>query len=168
MTNPLLEPIHGVSLQDYAAISAKMASGIDVKETVNDFLTKVPPNKIILGVPYYGYNWLVEDESQYSKRKDGSEENGYSQSQSYENILGTILEVNPTLKWNEEGKSPYFTYTSPETGQLRTTYYENAKSLRYKYDIVNEYNLGGTGMWALGYDGGYTELWDLLYEYFIK
>ena len=32
MTNPLLEPIHGVSLQDYAAISAKMASGIDVKE----------------------------------------------------------------------------------------------------------------------------------------
>ncbi|MCG2618012.1 hypothetical protein LZZ85_27160 [Terrimonas sp. NA20] len=32
MSNPLLEPIHGVSLYDYAAISAKMASGIDVKE----------------------------------------------------------------------------------------------------------------------------------------
>lgn len=28
MSNPLLEPIHGVSLYDYAAISAKMASGI--------------------------------------------------------------------------------------------------------------------------------------------
>ena len=32
MNNPLLEPIHGVSLQDYAAISAKMASGIDIKD----------------------------------------------------------------------------------------------------------------------------------------
>ena len=32
MSNPLLEPIHGVSIQDYAAISAKMASGIDVKD----------------------------------------------------------------------------------------------------------------------------------------
>jgi hypothetical protein len=32
MSNPLLEPIHGVSIQDYAAISAKMASGIDMKD----------------------------------------------------------------------------------------------------------------------------------------
>ncbi len=32
MSNPLLEPIHGVSLQDYAAISAKMAAGVSVKD----------------------------------------------------------------------------------------------------------------------------------------
>jgi hypothetical protein len=32
MSNPLLEPIHGVSLYDYAAVSAKMASGISVAE----------------------------------------------------------------------------------------------------------------------------------------
>lgn len=32
MSNPLLEPIHGISLQDYAAISAKMASGISVEK----------------------------------------------------------------------------------------------------------------------------------------
>lgn len=32
MSNPLLEPIHGVSLQDYAAVSAKMAAGIDQAE----------------------------------------------------------------------------------------------------------------------------------------
>lgn len=31
MSNPLLEPIHGVSLYDYAAVSAKIASGIDPK-----------------------------------------------------------------------------------------------------------------------------------------
>jgi hypothetical protein len=31
MSNPLLEPIHGISLYDYAAVSAKMASGIDPK-----------------------------------------------------------------------------------------------------------------------------------------
>ncbi|HNU76289.1 MAG TPA: glycosyl hydrolase family 18 protein [bacterium] len=159
---------HQPTSEEIGPVSPIEGPGIDIKETINDFLTKVPPNKIILGVPYYGYNWLVEDESQYSKRKDGSDENGYSQSQSYEDILGTILELNPVLKWNEEGKSPYFTYVSPETGQLRTTYYENAKSLKYKYDIVNEYNLGGVGMWALGYDGGYTELWNLLYDYFIK
>ena len=32
MSNPLLEPIHGVSLYDYAGISAKMAAGISEDE----------------------------------------------------------------------------------------------------------------------------------------
>ncbi len=159
---------HQPASEEIGPVSPIEGPGIDVKETINDFLTKTPPNKIILGVPYYGYNWLVEDESPHSKRVEGSDENGFSESQSYEHVLSTILEVNPILKWNEEGKSPYFTYSSPETGHLRTVYYENAKSLKYKYDLVNEYNLGGVGIWALGYDGGYTELWDLLYESFVR
>ncbi len=32
MSNPLLEPIHGVSLQDYGAISAKLAAGMSQSE----------------------------------------------------------------------------------------------------------------------------------------
>ncbi len=142
--------------------------GGDVTETINDFLTKIPPSKIILGLPYYGYNWLVEDDGQYSKRVEGSNENGFSQAQSYESVMNTIIETKSQIKWNEEGKSPYFTYISPETSQLRTAYYENSQSLKAKYDLINSNNLGGVGIWALGYDGGYTELWDALYDSFIK
>lgn len=32
MSNPLLEPIHGVTLYDYAAIASKMSSGVDQNE----------------------------------------------------------------------------------------------------------------------------------------
>ena len=32
MRNPLLEPIHGISLYDYAAVSAKMSSGTETNE----------------------------------------------------------------------------------------------------------------------------------------
>lgn len=32
MSNPLLEPIHGVSLYDYAAVSAKMSAGLDTND----------------------------------------------------------------------------------------------------------------------------------------
>ena len=159
---------HRPTSEEIGPVSPVEGPGIDVTETIQDFLTVTPPNKIILGVPYYGYNWLVEDDSEYAKRVEGSEENGFSESQSYENVLATIIEVAPEIKWNEEGKSPYFTYVSPETEHLRTAYYENAESLKYKYDLVNDYNLGGVGIWALGYDGGYTELWDLLYESFVK
>jgi len=140
----------------------------NVTKTVKDFLAKVPPNKIILGVPYYGYNWLVESTDKYAVRVPGSDENGFSQSQSYESVMETIIEVESELKWDDEGKAPYFTYISPETGQLRTAYFENAESLKYKYDLINNENLGGVGIWALGYDGGYSELWNLLYTEFIK
>jgi len=159
---------HRPTSEEIGPVSPIEGPGSDVKETINDFLTKIPPNKIILGVPYYGYNWLVEDDSEYAKRIEGSDENGFSEAQSYEDVLSTIIEVAPQLKWNEEGKSPYFTYTSPRTNSLRTVYYENAESLKYKYDLINEYNLGGVGIWALGYDGGYTELWDLLRDYFFN
>ncbi|MFH1648658.1 MAG: glycosyl hydrolase family 18 protein [Patescibacteria group bacterium] len=142
--------------------------GFNITQMLKEHLSKVPPNKVILGVPYYGYNWIVEDDSEYAKRIDGSDLNGFSQSQSYETVLETIIEVDPILKWNEEGKAPYFTYVSPETASLRTAYYENADSLAVKYDLINQNNLAGVGIWALGYDGGYTELWDLLYEKFIK
>jgi hypothetical protein len=39
-------------------------------------------------------------------------------------------------------------------------------SLRKKYDQVIRRNLAGIGIWALGYDDGYQELWDLLAEKF--
>jgi hypothetical protein len=35
-----------------------------------------------------------------------------------------------------------------------------------KYDIVIRRNLGGIGIWALGYDDGYGELWNLIEEKF--
>ncbi|MFZ2664595.1 MAG: glycosyl hydrolase family 18 protein [Patescibacteria group bacterium] len=159
---------HRPESETIGPVSPMEGNGSNVTTTVTDFLTKVPPSKIILGVPYYGYNWLVEDTDRYAVRVPGSDENGFSQSQSYESVMETIIEVEPELKWDDLGKVPYFTYISPETGQLRTAFFENAESLKYKYDLVNNNNLGGVGIWALGYDGGYSELWDLLYTEFIK
>jgi len=39
-------------------------------------------------------------------------------------------------------------------------------SLGKKYDIVNRRDLAGIGIWALGYDNGYQELWDLIAQKF--
>ena len=136
--------------------------------TLNEFLAKVPPSKLILGVPYYGYNWVVESDDPNAKTLRDIEGFARAQSQTYQSIMDTILDVNPVIKWNDEGKSPYFTYISPDTGELRTVYYENKDSLKAKYDLIKEKGLAGVGIWTLGYDGGYNELWDLLYDEFIR
>lgn len=139
----------------------------DIETMVQDYLAYIPPNKLLLGVPYYGYNWVVEEDAEYAKRISGTDEIGYSQSQTYEYIMETILTVKPELKWDELAKTPYFTYTSPETGSLREVYFDNVESLSFKYNLVLENNLAGIGIWALGYDGGYNDLWNLIERFFV-
>jgi len=139
----------------------------DLQTMLQDYLTVVPPNKIVLGVPYYGYNWVVEKDEEYAKRVNGQDDRGYSQSQTYESIMETVITIKPDIKWDDLAKSPYFTYISPDTGSIRSVYYDDVDSLRAKYDLVNKLDLAGAGIWALGYDGGYEELWRLLKEEFI-
>lgn len=139
----------------------------DINTMLADYLKNIPPNKLILGVAYYGYNWVVESNNPYATRIKGNDNIGYSQSQSYEAIMNTILETNPLIKWDSIAQTPFFSYTSPNTGSLRMVYYENADSLKEKYTLIKNNNLAGVGIWALGYDGGYQELWNLLDQEFI-
>lgn len=145
---------------------AGIHSEYDISTMLKDYLALAPANKLILGVPYYGYNWLVTDDGPKAERIPGEDSLGFSMSQSYAHVADTRLEFNPDIKWDEEGKVPYFTYFNPEKGTTRQVYYEDKDSLRVKYKLAKDSNLAGVGIWALGYDGGYQELWDLLREEF--
>ncbi|MFA6981843.1 MAG: glycosyl hydrolase family 18 protein [Patescibacteria group bacterium] len=138
----------------------------DLTTMLKDYLAVSPPSKLIMGVPYYGYNWVVEEQKAYAKRIPGEDEIGFSQSQAYSDVMRTVLDVNPQVAWDELGQVPYFTYTSPETGSIREVYYDDKESLELKYKLAKSFNLAGIGMWALGYDEGYVELWDLLGQEF--
>lgn len=138
----------------------------DINTMLKDYLRVTPSSKIILGVPYYGYNWVVASHEPYSARIPGDDYIGYSQSQTYENIMETILNLKLSVLWDKHALSPYFNYTSPTSGANRQVYFENAESLKIKYELVHKYQLKGVGIWALGYDGGYQELWHALEEKF--
>jgi spore germination protein YaaH len=40
----------------------------------------------------------------------------------------------------------------PEGDTFHQIYYENIQSLATKLDLAKKYNLGGTALWALGYE----------------
>jgi len=143
-------------------------SDYDINTMLKDFLSKISPNKLIMGIPYYGYNWVVENEDRYAKRIEGNEERGYSESLVYDKILRDLEELDIEPLWDENAQVPFYSYTSPSTGSIRQVYYENEDSLRIKYQITKNNNLAGIGIWALGYDGDRSELWNLIYDEFIK
>jgi hypothetical protein len=41
-------------------------------------------------------------------------------------------------------------------------WYDDASTLEKKYNLALSYGLKGVGIWALGYDNGYTDLWQLI------
>ena len=41
-------------------------------------------------------------------------------------------------------------------------YYESPRSIAYKLDYVNQLDLGGIAIWALGYEGEGRDLWEVI------
>jgi GH18 family chitinase len=142
-----------------APVSPMGSEGYDIRTMIKDYLEYVPPQKLILGVPYYGFNWgedkKVEDE-------DDSEVINTSLTQTYAQIMDNIESSNSEVYWDELGQVPYYEYTDPDTGKTRKVNFENERSLTVKYKIVKEFDLAGIGIWALGYDEDRPELWKVL------
>ena len=131
----------------------------DVVSSVSDISRQVPTKKLILGIPFYGYEWQVASPNFLA--------NTYPKSggiATYKRIQSLISDPpNPenfANTWSEVTKSPYIVYE--ERGQLFQIHYENTLSLKLKLDLVNQSILGGIGIWALGYETPNTDLWDTI------
>ena len=133
---------------------------------VSQYLTKAPASKIILGVPYYGYKWSTVNGNPYSTVTSGGT------AEAYTDVVGELTcgHIAMNNGWDATAQSPWAAWWSPQSGDPcggnlnapRELYYDNAASLGIKYDLVNANNLRGAGMWTLGYDSGYSDLWNEL------
>lgn len=129
------------------------SSRYNVTNTINTYLEDVNPDKILLGVPYYGYDWEVEGTSVPSNTTSKGT------AKSYANAVGEAARYG--RKWDSDSSTPYYQY-----GNYNQVWYDDADSLGSKYDLVVEKDLAGIGIWALGYDGSRTELWAKMEEKF--
>ena len=135
-----------------------------IKEAIAAYSKTVPITKLILGVPYYGYEWPTLSREPISKTTDI----GYLAT--YRRIREMILGTDPAklgtpqLGWDEESFTPYL--ISTKSGKTTQVFYDDARSLGLKYDLVNESGMAGIAIWALGYEGEHPELWELIRKKF--
>lgn len=119
----------------------------DVLTAVRESIKYVPPEKILLGIPTYGYEWKTLTPAYSAAAIPGS---GVVRSQRrIEEELATCFTCK--VERDEYTRQPYIIFPE-EDGFHRIAYYEDAQSLQEKLAIVEEYNLRGAALWALGYE----------------
>jgi spore germination protein YaaH len=123
---------------------------------LQSYLEKVSPDKLILAVPYYGYDWGLD--SKGDALPDSGKTVPYAEA--------AELAKGKKINWDEVAQSPSIRYTDSVTNTPRTLYFENTRSLGLKYDLINKKGLKGVGIWALGYDGLNNDLTSVIVEKF--
>lgn len=118
----------------------------------------VPSNKLVLGLPYYGKQWATVDNSV------GSSTTATGTSPFYNVVRNNVDGYYNTKLWNNASYTPYYTFQI--SSQWYQCWIDDAYSLGERFDMVNQRGIGGMGIWALGYDDGYTELWDKISDKF--
>jgi spore germination protein YaaH len=110
------------------------------------------PEKIILGVPYYGNLWQTQNAQSYSTALNHIDQ------LSYQTAVGLINDE--ALIWDDLSQTSWYTYQ--EQGDWHQLWIDSDSSLGMKYELAESLMLKGVGIWALGYDNGRPELWDEL------
>jgi spore germination protein YaaH/flagellar hook assembly protein FlgD len=143
----------------------------DVRDTLDAYLSRIPPSKVILGVPYYGRAWSTKT-SELNSRNISGTKNGasasvvYTTARQYAADHGKLWDPVESVAWTVYRRQNC-TATYGCVNPWRQLYFDDAKALKRKYDMVNQRSIRGVGIWALGYDGTRTELYQALKDKFI-
>ncbi len=132
---------------------------LNLVKVLDGYLKFAPPEKVILGLPFYGYDWVVESAEPMSARIEGSDLIGFSKSRTYAEIVDFMVKKQIKPLWDEVSKTPYFNYVDEELDSKRQVWYDNEDSLVAKSALVRGRGLLGVGVWALGFEGGYSDIW---------
>lgn len=130
----------------------------DVVTSIGDINKYVESRKIILGVPFYGYEWQTVDNSFLANTypKTGA----IATYKRIQGIFGSEQISSLSASWSTLTLTPYLSYV--EDDKTYQIHYEDAASLKLKVDFIHQGKLGGLAIWALGYETPYQELWQTI------
>lgn len=116
-----------------------------VDKVIRYALTKVPAEKIILGLPTYGFDWNLAS--------------GSARYLSHDLAESTARRYGCSVEWDGENCVPYYSYVDGD-GARHLVYFENAASAAAKLELVNKYDLKGIALWRLGMED--PALWGIV------
>lgn len=111
----------------------------EVTKVINYAITEIPPNKIMLGMPLYGYEWTLPYEAGVSRAK----------TLSTEAAISLAREKKAAIEYDQTAQSPHFSFYD-ENKKQHIVWFEDARSFQAKFNLVKQYGLRGLSYWKLG------------------
>lgn len=108
-----------------------------VREVVEYALMEIPREKILMGIPNYGYDWTLPYERGITKAR----------------LIGNVeavriaVENGAVIQFDEVAMSPHFTYT--RDGLTHEVWFEDVRSIEAKLNLARGLELLGVGYWNL-------------------
>lgn len=126
----------------------------EVEKVLNYAISQVPKNKLMMGIPLYGYDWtlpFVQGESR-------------ARAISPEQAVQLAVKYGVNIEYDEKAQSPYFRYVD-EQGKQHEVWFEDARSIQAKFDLVKKLDIRGFFYWVLG--RAFAQNWLLVEDNFI-
>jgi len=131
-----------------------------IARTISSYeATGVAASRFILGIPYYGRQWKTQSNGIPSPTLANATTLTYSSVRNNSSLFNVESYV-----WENNSQSSAYIYF--QNSNWYQCFIGLDRDLREKYDLINYRGLAGAGIWALGYDDGYDDLWQALSDKF--
>lgn len=139
----------------------------DVTTTYTDFLKYIPKDKILMGIPYYGWEWAVENGPTINSETFPTDSsNGYAAVMSYARFRQDTDINQNQCQWDTLSEETWCWFTDKTTGIDHQVWPMDNRAIQVRFDYAKQENFAGIAIWTLGLDKNYPDLWDMLQKTF--
>ncbi|MBA2873204.1 spore germination protein [Anoxybacillus calidus] len=110
-----------------------------VREVLEYAITEMPASKIMMGQNLYGYDWTLP-------YVPGGQ---YARAISPQQAIQLADEYNVPIQYDTRAQAPHFNYKD-RSGKEHKVWFEDARSIQAKFNLVKELGLRGVSYWKLG------------------
>lgn len=110
----------------------------NVRRVLEFGVTQIPPEKVLMGIPNYGYDWPLP----------------YVMGETRARTISNAEAVNiarrerADIQFDPVAQAPYFNYTD-DSGQAHVVWFEDARSIERKLALIPELGLRGASYWTV-------------------
>jgi spore germination protein len=124
-----------------------------VRQVLEYALTEMPGSKIMMGQNLYGYDWTLP-------YVPGG---AYAKAVSPQEAIRLARTHHARIEYDEKAQAPHFTYWDA-SGKEHIVWFEDARSIQAKFNLLKELGLRGISYWKLGLP--FPQNWLLLEDNF--
>ncbi|HYC07024.1 MAG TPA: glycosyl hydrolase family 18 protein [Candidatus Binatia bacterium] len=147
------------SVGPISAVGATLdiASSLDLYDAA-----QVPPDRILLGLPYFGLTWPTVSSDLHAARQPDSAKLGRGVAFRPRYLTAAGPPAGSVLDHDPIEPSARYTWFDQTKKSWYQTYFDDPQTLAVKENVAVEQGLAGVGLWSLGDDYGVPGYWETL------